>query len=113
LYFKGGKPTYTYNWLGLKQHTIAATEAVPSGKATIRFDFAYDGGKPGSGGAVTIFVNDRKVVEGRIERTQGIMFSADEGADVGVDAGTPVTEDYRERDGKFTGKIAKVTVELK
>ena len=55
----------------------------------------------------------QEVAEGRIERTQGIMFSADEGADVGVDAGTPVTEDYKERDNKFTGKIDKVTVELK
>jgi arylsulfatase A-like enzyme len=113
LFFNGGKPTYTYNWLGLKQHTIAATEAVPSGKATIRFDFAYDGGKPGSGGTGTIFVNGKRVAEGRIERTQGMVFSADEGADVGLDAGTPVAADYAERGGKFTGRIARVTVELK
>ena len=50
LYFKDGKPTYTYNWLGLQRYTVAAAEAVPAGKATIRFEFAYDGGKPGSGG---------------------------------------------------------------
>ena len=36
-----------------------------------------------------------------------MIFSADEGADVGVDEGTPVTEDYKERDNKFTGKIAR------
>ena len=40
------------------------------------------------------------------------MFSADEGADVGIDEGTPVTEAYKVP-FKFTGKIAKVTVELK
>ena len=49
LYLKGGKPTYTYNWLGLQRYTVAAAEAVPAGKATIRFEFAYDGGKLGLG----------------------------------------------------------------
>jgi len=113
LYLKAGKPTYTYNWLGLHHYTIAAAEAVPVGKATIRFAFAYDGGKPGSGGTGTIFVNGRKVADGRIEQTQGFAFSADEGADVGMDGGTPVTEDYAGPGGKFTGKIEKVTVELR
>ena len=55
----------------------------------------------------------RRVAEGRIDHTQPFVFSADEGADVGMDGGTPVTDDYKERDNKFTGKIDKVTVELK
>src|SRR6516225_6603178 len=37
LYLKDGKPSYTYNFLGLQRHTLTAPEAVPSGKATIRF----------------------------------------------------------------------------
>ena len=41
-----------------------------------------------------------------------MVFSADEGADVGADEGTPVTEDYK-APYKFTGKIAEVTIELK
>jgi hypothetical protein len=32
---------------------------------------------------------------------------------VGVDEGTPVTEDCKERDKRFTGKIHKMTVEVK
>jgi len=32
---------------------------------------------------------------------------------VGVDEATPVTDDYKERDNAFNGKIDKVTVELK
>jgi hypothetical protein len=32
---------------------------------------------------------------------------------VGVDEATPVTEDYKERDNAFTGRIVKVTVALK
>ncbi len=113
LYLKGGKPTYTYNWLGLQKYTLAATEALPVGKATIRFEFAYDGGKPGSGGTGTILVNGRRVAEGRIDHTQPFVFSADEGADVGRDGGTPVTDDYKGLDNTFTGKIEKVTIDLK
>ena len=113
LYLKEGKPTYTYNWLGLHHQTVAATEALPAGTATIRFEFMVDGGKPGGGGTATIFVNGKMVAAGKIERTQPIAFSADEGADVGVDTGTPVVEDYPERSGRFTGTISQVTVELK
>ena len=112
LYLKNGKPTYTYNWLGLKWYTLSATNPLPAGKATLRFEFTYDGGGPGKGGMGTIFVNDKKVAEGRIEQTQCCIFSADEGADVGADEGTAVIEDYKVP-FDFTGKIEKVTIELK
>jgi arylsulfatase A-like enzyme len=113
LYFKDGKPTYTYNLLGLQRFNVAASQPVPTGKATIRFDFAYDGGGLGKGGLGSIFVNGTKVAEGRIERTQPGIFSADETADVGEDDATPVTEDYQAYDNKFTGKILKVTIDVK
>jgi len=112
LYVKDGKPMYTYNWLGLQRYTVAASQALPPGKATIRFEFAYDGGGIGKGGKGTLFVNGKQTAAGRIERTQCCAYSADEGADVGADEGTPVTEAYKVP-FKFTGKIAKVTIELK
>jgi arylsulfatase len=108
LYLKNGKPTYTYNWVGLQKYTVASTQALPPGKATIRYQFAYDGGKPGSGGMGALFVNGQKMAEARIEHTNAAMFSADDAADVGVDEGTPVA-DYSHN--RFTGKIVKVTVE--
>jgi arylsulfatase A-like enzyme len=113
LYFKGGRPTYTYNFLGLQRFTVAAGQAVPAGKATIRMEFAYDGGGLAKGGLATIYANDKKLAEGRIGRTQPGIFSADETADVGVDEATPVTEDYKAWDNAFTGKILKVTVDVK
>ena len=113
LYMKNGKPIYAYNFLGLQRFTVAAAQAVPAGKATIRFDFAYDGGGLAKGGLGTLYVNDKKVAEGRIERTQPMIFSADETADVGEDDATPVTEDYKAYDNKFTGKILKVKLDVK
>ena len=113
LYLKDGKPTYHYNFLGLARFTIAAKDPVPAGKATIRYEFAYDGGGLAKGGLGTIFVNDRKVAEGRIERTQPMVFSGDEGADVGEDGETPVTEDYGiAAPYRFTGRIHKVTIDI-
>jgi len=114
LYLKNGEPTYTYNFLGLQRFTIAANQEVPVGKVTIRYEFAYDGGGLGKGGVGAIFINDIKVAEGRIEYTQPMAFSGDEGADVGEDGETPVVEDYGiPAPYTFTGKISKVTIDLK
>jgi arylsulfatase len=92
---------------------VASQQALPAGKSTIRLEFAYDGGGLGKGGLATIYVNDRKVAEGRIERTQPMIFSADETADVGEDDATPVMEDYKAYDNKFTGRILKVRIDVK
>jgi len=114
LYMKDGKPAYDYNFLGLSHATIASSQSLPPGKATIRFDFAYDGGGLGKGGTGTIFVNGQKVAEGRIGRTQPTIFSADETADVGIDLGTPVVESVgAEHKSRFTGRIPKLTVEVR
>jgi len=112
LYIKDGKPVYTYNYLGLKRYSVAAAKPLPPGKASLRFEFAYDGGGLGKGGLGTLSVNGQKLAQGRIEQTQPMVFSADETADVGEDDATPVTEDYKERDNRFTGTIQKVTVDL-
>jgi len=111
---KDGVPAYGYNFLGLQQTTIPGTAKLAPGKATVRFEFAYDGGGPGKGGTGTLFVNDAKVGEGRIEHTQAGIFSADETADVGVDLGTPVVEAIgAEAKSRFTGHIPKLTVEVR
>ena len=114
LYVKDGVPAYDYNFLGMVHSSVAAAKPLPPGKATIRFDFAYDGGGLGKGGLGTLYVNSEKVAEGRIAHTQAAIFSADETADVGVDLGTAVVEAIgAEAKSHFTGKILKVTVETR
>lgn len=113
LYTKNGKLNYCYNWVGLEQYKIADTKPLPAGKVTVKFDFVYDGGGMGKGGLATLSVNGEQVAQGRIDHTASIIFSPDETADVGLDEATNVTDDYQELDNKFTGKIAKVTLELK
>ncbi|MBE2215348.1 MAG: arylsulfatase [Opitutaceae bacterium] len=114
LYVNKGVVAYDYNFLGLKSTTIADSKPLAPGKHTVRFDFAYDGGGPGKGGQGTLFVDDVKVAEGRIEHTQGGLFSADETTDVGIDLGTPVVEAIgAEAVSRFNGRIPKVTVEVR
>jgi len=113
LYMKDGKVSYVHNWVGLARYTITTPDKVTAGKATIRYEFDYEGGAaPGKGGKGSIFVNGQKVTEGQIGNTTPFLFSADETADVGFDAATPVTEEYAEGNNKFTGSIEKVTIEL-
>ncbi|MDP1664668.1 MAG: arylsulfatase [Methylobacter sp.] len=114
LYVKDGKPAYTYNFLGLNSYTVSAQEALPKGKTKLVFDFAYDGDGLGKGGKGTLSVDGRKLAQGRIEKTQPMIFSADETADVGIDDSTPVVAGIGEGAAtRFTGKIEKVTVEVK
>ncbi|MCC6678535.1 MAG: arylsulfatase [Phycisphaerales bacterium] len=114
LYVKDGVPAYDYNFLGLKRFTVSADKPLPAGRSTIRFEFNYDGGGLGKGGTGTLFINGEKAGEGRIEHTQPMVFSADETADVGIDLGTPVVESIgSEKKSRFTGRIPKLTVEVR
>jgi arylsulfatase A-like enzyme len=110
-YVEKGKPKFAYNYLG-DVTTIASMDGLPTGRITVEYDFVFDGGKPGAGGTGTISINEKKVAAGRIEHTIPFIFGA-ETADVGMDLYTPVTSDYPKGDNKFTGKINKVTIELK
>lgn len=114
LYAKNGTVAYDYNFLGMQRYTVAATEKLKPGKSTIKMDFVYDGGGPAKGGMATLYINGKKVGEGRIERTQPAIFSADETADVGIDLATPVVETIgAEAKSRFNGKIPKLIVEVK
>jgi len=114
LYLRNGVPGYTYNYLGLQQTSVVGSEPLAPGKATVKFEFAYDGGGPGKGGTGSLFVNGVKVAEGRIAATQPSVFSYDETADVGIDLGTPVVEAIgAEARSRFTGRIPKLTVDVR
>jgi hypothetical protein len=75
-------------------------------------EFAYDGGGIGKGGTVSLYVDGEQVGEGRVERTHAFFFSMDETADIGSDAGAPVSEDYGPRDNHFNGKVNWVQIDI-
>jgi hypothetical protein len=92
--------------------SIGYAEAVPVGKVTARFEFTEDGGGLGKGGTGTVLINGEKVAVGRIDQTQGMALSAGEGADVGMDSETPVSDDYKANDNRFTGTSRKIVLEV-
>jgi len=113
LYLKGGRVHHEYNFFGLQRTKVASNAALGPGKHTIHYEFIPDEAKPGTGGKSVLSIDGKQVAEGHIPRTQPYAFSGDEGADVGVDGETNVSNDYAEGDNAFTGRIIKVTVEQK
>ena len=96
LYAKDGKLRYCYNLLGIRRFYVDGDSEIPSGTHQVRVEFAYDGGGLGKGGHVALFVDGRKVGEGRVDATAAMVFSADDTCDVGMEGGALVAEDYPE-----------------
>jgi arylsulfatase len=114
LYMRKGKPEYTYNYLGLARYTVVSPQALPAGPATVVLDFEYDGGGMGKGGKATMSINGKTVAEGRVEKTQPNIFSADETADVGIDNQTPVALGIGiGAETRFGGKIEEIVLEVR
>ncbi|HEY2799363.1 MAG TPA: arylsulfatase [Chthoniobacterales bacterium] len=109
LYIKDGKPVYEYNYMAHKRYKLAGVEPVSPGPAVIRVDFKYDGGV-GKGGSATLFVNDKKVAEARIDKTVPSRFGP-ESFDVGMDNASPVSKDY-EPPFAYLGTIKKVDIHI-
>ncbi|MGR4065753.1 MAG: arylsulfatase [Vulcanimicrobiaceae bacterium] len=110
-YLKDGKPTYLYNFVGLGDTVVTATEALSAGKHQIRMEFEYDGGGLAKGGNVTLYIDGKPVGSGRVERTVPMVFSADETSDVGVKHGSPMTPDMPFGKSAFNGTIEAVVVD--
>ena len=112
LYVKNGKLTYLYNFLGLKQFVITATEQLTSGQHQVKMEFAYDGGGLAKGGTVTLFIDGKEVGNGRVEQTHPLVFSTDETSDVGVKLGSPMTPDMPAGDkSAFNGNVLAVVID--
>lgn len=114
LYVKDGKPKLAYNWLARERYVIEGMETLPEGPVSLVYDFTYDGGGLHKGGTGTLSINGRKIGEGRIAKTQGAVWSlAGETADIGMDAYSPVTDDYDPWDNAFTGTIKTIKIRHK
>jgi arylsulfatase len=112
LYAKAGKLKYCYNLLGVRYTYVESTSTLPSGQHQVRMEFKYAGGGLGKSGQVSLFVDGKKIGEGAVAATAPMIFSADDGCDVGVDTGSPVSEDYGPRGNEFTGRVRGVQIAI-
>jgi arylsulfatase len=110
---KDGKVHHEYNFFGMERTNVATTTALAPGKHTIVYEFIPDAVKPGTRGRSILSVGGKKLADGKIPKTQPFMFSGNEGTNVGLDGETNVSNDYKQGDNAFTGKISKVLVEVR
>jgi arylsulfatase len=75
-------------------------------------EFNYDGGGIGKSADVSLYVDGKRVGQGRVERTHALFFSMDEAMEVGCDVGEPVPPDYGPRENEFNGKINWVQIDV-
>ena len=97
LYVKDNRLHYVYNFVGLIEQKVVATEDLPTGENLIlSASFDKDGEDPPhvSTGILSLYHGDKKVGEGRIKTQPGKFSIAGEGLSVGRDGGEPVTDDY-------------------
>jgi hypothetical protein len=111
-YAKGGKLKYCYNLLGVQYFYVESDRAIPAGEHQVRMEFAYAGGGLGKGGTVTLYVDGKKVGAGQVAATAAMIFSADDGCDVGEDTGAPVSQDYGPRGNAFSGRVKGVQIAI-
>jgi hypothetical protein len=112
LYVKNGKLKYCYNLFGIHYFYVEADASLSKGQHQVRMEFDYDGGGFGKGGTARLYVDGKKAGEGRIEGTAPMVFSADDGCDVGRDTGAPVSEDYGPTHNEFNGFIKGVQLAI-
>jgi len=111
LYAKNGSLKYCYNWGGFKQFIVEGS-TIPVGEHQVRMEFAYAGGGLGKGGKATLFIDGKQVGQGDIGATLAMVFSADDGCDVGEDSGANVSSDYGAEGNAFNGTVKGVQLAI-
>jgi len=105
---------HTYSFLGVETYKQTSTEPIPSGEITVKMLFEADAPKPGSGGKVTLWCNDKQIGEGRLDKTVPVAFSSYAGMDIGRDNGLVVDLAYEAKAPyEFTGNVKNVVFDLK
>jgi arylsulfatase A-like enzyme len=112
LYVKEGKLKYCYNLLGIKLFYAGSEQVIPPGQRQVRMEFKYDGGGLAKGGMAVLYLDGKKVGEGRVDMTVPMAFSGDETCDVGKGTGSAVSPDYDPRDNEFSGEVNWVQIDL-
>jgi len=77
LYVKNNRPTFDYNWFDVDEYRVQSSASLPAGPSTIRLVFEPDEPGPGKPGTATLYVNDKQVARGRVEKTVPFRFGVE------------------------------------
>ena len=113
LFVQDGRLRHTYSMMGVTVYRQEADQPLPTGDVHVAVVFAADEAKPGTGGQITLLVNDKAVGHGRLEHTVPVRFSGYAGMDIGRDNGLVVDRGYADKAPfAFTGTIKKVIFDI-
>jgi arylsulfatase len=112
-YLLKSRPVFTWNLVQLAHVKWQGKEALTPGKHTLVFDWQYNGAGLGKGGTGNLRVDGTVVDSHPMPRSLPITVGWNEAFNVGVDTGTPVDDQDYQVPFRFTGKINKVTVQLR
>ena len=107
-----GHLSYAHNCYGRDLYIVRSDEPLIPGTQELTLEFHYDGGGIGKGADIRLAADGRITGKGRVGQTTAYYFSFDETLNIGVDRGTPVTDDYLPVDNAFTGTIHTVRIDL-
>ncbi|MFV1976568.1 MAG: arylsulfatase [Candidatus Scalindua sp.] len=114
LFIKNNRVFYDYNYYHGLYYRLESSQ-LPKGNVDIKFNFIETGGKTKGlpGGKGELYINGKKVDEVEMPDMHVSTFSLSETFDVGIDAGTPVSNKYRITNHyPYTGELDKVVVTL-
>ncbi|MCU0279638.1 MAG: arylsulfatase, partial [Candidatus Nanopelagicales bacterium] len=110
---EAGLLRHTYSMLGVETYKQTATKPLPPGDVKVKMLFESEEPKPGSGGHVSLFVNDELVGQGDMPRTVPVAFTSYAGMDIGRDNGLVVDLEYETKAPyEFTGTVHNVVFDL-
>ncbi|PZV18937.1 MAG: arylsulfatase [Pseudanabaena sp.] len=115
-FVKDGKLRYTYNYVARTFYYLESNVSVPEGRHQLRYEFEKTGepeilkGK-GAAGRGQLYIDGKLVGQVEMPVTSPIMFGLACGIAIGVDLGSPVTEEYSGIFA-FTGKIYTVKFDV-
>ena len=61
--------------LGIKSYRVDATEPIPAGTTQVRMESPTTAAEEAKGGDVTLYYDSKEVGKGRVDQTQGFIFS--------------------------------------
>ncbi len=109
-----GLLNHTYQFLGVETYKQTSTEPLPTGDVKVKMVFEADQPKPGSGGRVTLWANDKQIGEGTLKHTVAWIYSTYAGMDISRDNGGVVDLAYEDKAPyAFKGTVKKVVFDVK
>ncbi len=113
LYAKGGRLKYCYNLFGIQHFFVESQTAMTPGDHQVRMEFTYDGGGWARVVSRRCSSTAKRWARATFAATAAMIFSADDGCDVGRDTGAPVSPDYGPHGNEFSGVVKGVQIDIK